>query len=318
MRYEMEELLPLVAQLAGKYTGFESTSVTYEKAEQLMGAVLYCIAEADGPGGDAAVLGRYRPERCDPAGSDQRGTEIRPREKEQSAARAYEEGYRRVLEKAGAALELYNDMAGNFSDYGNIYLHDTVIKGMPVFFQRYDAEFEPQNTVLTLDYPILRDLSAYSGIDRIYAYLSCIRMEQMFLRLFPEEDVIRILRSYSAKYQELPENICGIVYTDFIRHMLAQKPLAEREFGETERRRIREILFHTERQELAGRLAERTKSFARDQYGNGGEPGEYVSASLGEVLVRIEQSAAAETGPGKIQPLPRAAYNGAGSVTAKP
>ena len=32
MNYEMEELLPVVAELANKYTGSESTSVTYEKA----------------------------------------------------------------------------------------------------------------------------------------------------------------------------------------------------------------------------------------------------------------------------------------------
>ena len=44
--YEMEELVPIVAELAQKYTSFESTSVTYERAEQLMEAVLYCIREA--------------------------------------------------------------------------------------------------------------------------------------------------------------------------------------------------------------------------------------------------------------------------------
>ena len=43
--YTMEELLPVVAALTAKYTGNESTSVTYEKAEQLMGAVVYCIQE---------------------------------------------------------------------------------------------------------------------------------------------------------------------------------------------------------------------------------------------------------------------------------
>ena len=43
MHYEMEELIPIVGRLAEKYTANESTSVTYEKAEQLMGAVLYCM-----------------------------------------------------------------------------------------------------------------------------------------------------------------------------------------------------------------------------------------------------------------------------------
>ena len=47
VKYEMEDLIPLVGYLAQKYTSGESTSVTYEKAEQLMEAVLYCIREAE-------------------------------------------------------------------------------------------------------------------------------------------------------------------------------------------------------------------------------------------------------------------------------
>ena len=45
MDYEMEELVPIVADLAERYNGNESSSITYEKAEQLMGAVMYCINE---------------------------------------------------------------------------------------------------------------------------------------------------------------------------------------------------------------------------------------------------------------------------------
>lgn len=45
MSFETEELMPIVAELADKYTGKESTSITYEKARQLMEAVLYCIHE---------------------------------------------------------------------------------------------------------------------------------------------------------------------------------------------------------------------------------------------------------------------------------
>ena len=45
MNYKMEELAQIVAGLAEKYTAKESTSITYERAEQFMGAVLYCIRE---------------------------------------------------------------------------------------------------------------------------------------------------------------------------------------------------------------------------------------------------------------------------------
>lgn len=36
MEYEMEELIPLVKELCDRYTGKESTSVTYEAAQRLM------------------------------------------------------------------------------------------------------------------------------------------------------------------------------------------------------------------------------------------------------------------------------------------
>lgn len=52
MNYEMEELLPVVAELANEYTGSESTSITYEKAEQLMEAVQYCVDHMEKTGGD--------------------------------------------------------------------------------------------------------------------------------------------------------------------------------------------------------------------------------------------------------------------------
>ena len=47
MDYGMSELVPIVGKLAEKYTGHEHTSISYEKAEQLMEAVLYCICETE-------------------------------------------------------------------------------------------------------------------------------------------------------------------------------------------------------------------------------------------------------------------------------
>ncbi len=38
--FNMEELLPVVAELADQYTSKESTSITYEKAQPLMEGVL--------------------------------------------------------------------------------------------------------------------------------------------------------------------------------------------------------------------------------------------------------------------------------------
>lgn len=144
MNYELEELLPIVGRLAERYTGTDSTSVSYEKAEQLMEAVLYCMQEAELESSQAAAA---------------QGT---------SARQMYEAGKAAVERKVKRALELYHKLLPEFSDYGSPYLADTVLKGMPEFFRWYNMEFEPQNTILTLDYPVLRDLSPYTGIDRIY------------------------------------------------------------------------------------------------------------------------------------------------------
>ena len=45
--YTMEQLIPVVAGLAEEFTSKESCSVTYEKARQLMEAVIYCIGHLD-------------------------------------------------------------------------------------------------------------------------------------------------------------------------------------------------------------------------------------------------------------------------------
>ena len=50
MNYELEELVPIVAKLAEGYTSKESTSITYDRAQQFMEAVLYSIHEGEKAG----------------------------------------------------------------------------------------------------------------------------------------------------------------------------------------------------------------------------------------------------------------------------
>ena len=186
--YEMEELVPIVGRLAEKYTAFESTSLPYEKAAQLMEAVLYCTREAEPSGGESALSpGRL------------------------SAQQAYEAGLARVKQKTRLALDRYNSILRNFVSYGNHCLEDTFLRGLPEFFKWYDPVFEPQNTILTLDYPVLKDLSGSTGIDRIHEWLCCVGLEQSFLEKFPESLVRCILEKYSHLYEELADNLQKLV-----------------------------------------------------------------------------------------------------------
>ena len=61
MHYEIEELIPVVGKLAEKYTSGESTSISYERAELLMEAVLYCIHELEQNCQDSLTLAEKMP-----------------------------------------------------------------------------------------------------------------------------------------------------------------------------------------------------------------------------------------------------------------
>ncbi|MDD6327207.1 MAG: DUF6179 domain-containing protein [Lachnospiraceae bacterium] len=216
MKYEMEEFVPIVAKLAEQYTSKESTSITYEAAGQLMEAVQYCIREATAEDGfvfEDATMHMNLPEQ----------------NKTPSAALMYEKGLECVKNKAKKALDLYNAMLPGFSYYENICLKDTIVKGMSQFFLWYDVKFNPQNTILTLDYPILVDLSDFCGIDKIYNYLKCIELEQIFLNKNPYQYVMEILEKYNKGYRQMIDNICEIVLTDMLLRVIKQKELVQRQ-----------------------------------------------------------------------------------------
>lgn len=179
MDFTIEELVPIVAELADRYNGYEDISVTYETAQQLMGAVLYCIREAGQAEGNAMV--------------SKEGV---------TARQMYEIGLKRVEEKVKMALDMYNQLLPEFDCYDNLCLYDTFVKGLPEFFKWYDIRFCPQDTILTLDYPVAADLSGYTGIDAVCAFIECVRKEQAVLKRFPREYVIEVLRRHCEEYEE--------------------------------------------------------------------------------------------------------------------
>ena len=193
MNYEMEELLPIVGKLAGQYTSNESGSVTYETANQLMGAVIYCIRETE----------------------VQNEMSLQPKTS-CSAKQAYETGYALARQKVKQALCLYNEITQEFESYGNQCIKDVIQTGMPEFFKWYDLKFNPQTEIITLDYPVLKDLSEFEGIDKIYEYLICIQIEQQFLSQLPKEFVERALKSQGIPARDQMDNLCETVISFII------------------------------------------------------------------------------------------------------
>lgn len=192
--FTMEELLPIVAELAEKYTRGESSSVSYERARELMEAVLYCINETGTEGSEHLMRSGM------------------------SAGEAYEAGCRLVAEKVKMTTELYKGFICEFRYFGNENYRDTVTKAIPGFLEHYDVRFAPQETIITMDYPVLRPLAECSGIDAVYEYVKAISLEQKFLQKFPEEYVCNVLQRHHAGYRRQFFNLCGI----FLRHVLGR------------------------------------------------------------------------------------------------
>ena len=204
-----EELLLLTARLVRKYTHGESTSVTYETARQLMEAVIYCIKEYWQ--GEAEKRGIMEGNASCQQDAEAL-VETVTAEEEHFWEKAYQKGYEQVLFKVKKARALYHKIIDDFDDYGCQCYHDTIIKGIPQFFRYYDAGFCPQDHILTLDYPVLQRMEGLSGIDLIWEYLCCIRLEKEFLKKFRREFVIQVLSEVDSEYQEIYlENICEAV-----------------------------------------------------------------------------------------------------------
>lgn len=187
--YPLEELLPIVAELAIKYTGYEHSSIPYEKAQMLMEGVLYCINESGENTGNT-LMG-----------------------KPPSAKEAYQCGQEIVVAKTRKLYALYNELMTDFQDYGLICLRDTMTKDIPLFLSNYDFKYAPQETLVIPDYPIPRDLSAFSGVDLMLKYVECIYEEQQFLGKMDAGYVKDILRAYHPDYEELFINIREIIYS---------------------------------------------------------------------------------------------------------
>lgn len=230
VQYPMEELFPLLQELTEKYTGKESTSITYEKAQQLLGAVLYTIYESTG--GKKVI-------------TKQDGI-IR----EMSAKEAYDTGYRMLREKVEQSSRKYAELMTEFESYGNIAYQETVEQGISAFFKRYDIRFRPQDHIISLDYPVLCSLENLQGIDRIAEYLACIQIEQKFLQSFPVGYVENTLEQYHTNYQELFLNIPEILMQRILPDMLLKKAPSVEKRKQEEYDRLTDMILKEEKETL--------------------------------------------------------------------
>lgn len=219
MDYSLEELLPVVAKLSESYTSFESSSVPYETAQMLLGAVMYCVEKCMGQGERIAA------------------------DKMIDAEEAYQRGYDLITEKVYQAKGIYESLIQDFEDYGCWNYKDTILKGMPEFFLWYDPKYQPQNHILTLDYPVISITRNQCGIDLIYEYLSNISTEKHLLDCFETYEIRRMLERIVPEYEELyMDNICEAVLFNAVKCFLADRPVRSLECTKEDQKVIADVI----------------------------------------------------------------------------
>lgn len=273
-----EKLLPLVSKLSEAYTSKESTSISYDAAKQLMEAVLYCLDAYDKKGD------------LPPAPEDKNNKETQlfaHEETEDDLFFAYSEGYALVLENVSRAREIYNELILSFHSYGNCFLEDTIKKGMPSFFLYYDAKFNPQNQLLTLDYPTMKSTADLQGIDAIHRYLTYIQLEQLFLCAFADEYVYCILNRYHTDYKDLPVNLCELLSQHLLTCLLLEKPLTSTSFSKEDLQKATDYLLIHTRSQVETKLQGLAAFLVKNAYNDNQALLSYLCSGISDFTARL-------------------------------
>lgn len=208
MDYNMEQVLMLAGRLTDKFTSKESTSVTEETARMLVEAVIYFLNEA--VNSEFGII------------NVNHALDLEP---------LYKRGCEIVIEKTYEVKSLYEAVIEDFEGYSCENYMDTILNGIPAFLLNYDPKFNPQDHILTLDYPLItgfENLSKLAGVDLILYFLNGIKIEKSFLDCFDRRIIIKLLKNTQTSYEKLYYgNICDIVLLNSIGCVIADRPVNE-------------------------------------------------------------------------------------------
>lgn len=264
MSFEPEELMPVVAELAQKYTSKESTSVSYETARQLMEAVLYCINQC----------------------SDE---DVPVTQKGLSAREAYELGYQKLVLKVKETQALYNNMITDFCAYGNENYYDTVTKALPGFFLYYNLKFAPHETIITMDYPTIIPIVEEKGILAIQKYVEYISMEQIFMNRFDDAYVFDVFNQFQKNYRKQFYNICSILLRHVLGKMLINNYLTS--FSGSNYDIMKDIALNQDALCLEHQLLVCLENLIKEQYDDHNRLKEYLSGDIKNFVVELRNAA---------------------------
>ena len=241
------DIISLLGERVEKFTMRDSTSVTKETAERILGSILYCIKSDSNNTIKNSTL--------DKSLIKEENLDIRT---------AFYNGLLIKKEKIKKAKILCENIKREFCFIDNCYYKDIIWKGIDAFFKNYDVEFNPQYNVLTLDYPLYIEIENLSGIDLIYEYLKRFYIEERFLKKFEIHVIEEILRGYNDNFTNLVINICKIILRNAIICKILNKNIYELDVKEIDIDRIKKYIENNTQEEMVRLIDEKLKSLLKE------------------------------------------------------
>lgn len=241
------DIISLLGERVEKFTMGDSTSVTKETAERILGSILYCIKSDSN--------NTIKNSSLDKSLIKEENLDIRT---------AFYNGLLIKKEKIKKAKILCENIKREFCFIDNCYYKDIIWKGMDAFFKNYDVEFNPQYNVLTLDYPLYIEIENLSGIDLIYEYLKRFYIEERFLKKFEIHVIEEILRGYNDNFTNLVINICKIILRNAIICKILNKNIYELDVKEIDIDRIKKYIENNTQEEMVRLIDEKLKSLLKE------------------------------------------------------
>ncbi|MGM9977843.1 MAG: DUF6179 domain-containing protein [Clostridium sp.] len=241
------DIISLLGERVEKFTMGDSTSVTKETAERILGSILYCIKSDSN--------NTIKNSSLDKCLIKEENLDIRT---------AFYNGLLIKKEKIKKAKILCEDIKKEFCFIDNCYYKDIIWKGMDAFFKNYDVEFNPQYNVLTLDYPLYIEIENLSGIDLIYEYLKRFYIEERFLKKFEIYVIEEVLRGYNDNFNNLVINICKIILRNAIICKILNKNIYELDVKEIDFDRIKKYIENNTQEEMVKLIDEKLKLLLKE------------------------------------------------------
>jgi hypothetical protein len=197
----MERLWRLLGELAGKYTGGQSTSVSVETAREMMRSIWYTL--------DTATAQAGRPLRSLLTG------ELWPQ---------LEQGRTLLRRKTERAAKYYEAVCRSDSGIRNVF-YDETVEGLGKYLRGYDVRYFAHRPPADIDYPlIVTPPETLPGISYAEAYLAQLLAENLLLRRFDRQSVIRLLGAQVPDVREYRLNLAEQPLTNALALFLLEKP----------------------------------------------------------------------------------------------